>query len=267
MSDYTIIKENIKQSDSFKIDKVVNTNKTTLSILTWNVLKNEFEKEITDSYKRYPYIIEQIKKQNADIICLQEVTKEFCEVLVKEFNDYHFSDLPEFSVFKKDTTLIMSKYPFIKFEYVFNVYKRLLFGKFIFNNKELYVSNIHLTSNHGTKANEKRLAQLHGLFSFVGDNSIICGDYNATNEEQLVLFENTEYKDSWIKDIDYTFAPTVNNLAKHFSGDGIDCKIDAIYFKSDLLKVKDCYIFGKEAINENLYCSDHFGIVTIFDFL
>lgn len=56
--------------------------KEKISILSWNVLANNYEKEYYQI--RYQAIIQELEKSNVDVIVLQEVTVYFLEELMKQ---------------------------------------------------------------------------------------------------------------------------------------------------------------------------------------
>ncbi len=174
-----------------------------LVLLTWNVLKDTHSPELTYSNMRLPAAIKEITSSKADIIALQEVTRDFYQEILKQdwAKKYFISDLPTSEIFEQDTTIILSKFPFIVIEHLLSKHKRLLTAHFETANTPLYVTTVHLTSDMSNDSSQKRAQQIQVFFDWfntVQGDALILGDFNADVDEQTKLLAGKGFKDAWI---------------------------------------------------------------------
>ncbi len=78
----------ISNTENEKDDNSSNNNNNIqqdrIRAITWNVLFDDFEKDRIHSHIRYPFLLDILKKSDADIICLEEVTPSFLELVLKQ---------------------------------------------------------------------------------------------------------------------------------------------------------------------------------------
>ncbi len=251
--------------------EIPNYPQENLKILTWNILKNTHFPEITFPSVRLPVIISHLKESNADIIALQEVTKEFyVELLAENWvkGNYFVSDLPNNDIFESDTTIILSKIPFLSIEYIFSLKKRLLIAEFLLNDTKFFVSNVHLTSDMSKDAPQKRTNQMDIMLHWANNTQgehLILGDFNADTDERKVFFEkNKGFEDVWKGKNGFSYNLDTNPLAKLLSHSQKSKRIDAIYLQSSQWQCEQVELYAQNLITKEISCSDHFGILGVF---
>lgn len=241
-----------------------------LVLLSWNVLKDTHNPELTYSNMRFPAIIKEIASSKADIIALQEVTRGFYQELLKQdwAKKYFISDLPISDVFEEDTIIILSKFPFIVTEHLFSKHKRLLVAHFQTANTPFYVATVHLTSDMSNNSTQKRAQQMQVFFDWfntVQGDALILGDFNADVDEQTKLLAGKGFIDAWTDKDGYTYNPEVNPLANILSPTKRVRRLDALHLKSQQWQIKQAELFATkpfaELAGKPFFCSDHFGLL------
>jgi poly(A) polymerase len=250
-------------------------NRDDLTVVSYNVLCNLYEAENIQTEKRLPAIIHELQKNAADIIALQEVTPELVEVLLQTdwVQDYFISESVSAKTVKPYGNLLMSRLPFHLLEHQFSGHKRALVGTWNLNNKLVHLSTVHLTSNRGENALQKRTQQLATVVGYLeqqlGD-CLIVGDFNTRGDEQKEILNYGDFVDLWQKlhpeEDGYTFDPNHNPLAMLMSLEGEPARFDRILLrqgKESHYKPLSVDLFGCEPITGTegkIYPSDHFGI-------
>lgn len=215
--------------------RISSTSKTWLPerchIVTWNILFDYHQSRFIHSQQRYQSILDTLKSVLPDVICLQEVTKKFLNLLLNELwfqqNNYYviitksvinsreeksygqlmitknfrprsFSicplDLSEDDNTNSETTTTTRK-P--------KITKELIIARFGLSTKvTIDLVNLHLHSDLARNATEKRCQTLMNLFRKMKTNNyMFMGDFNfgdAHVAEQNILasYENTIH-DLW----------------------------------------------------------------------
>jgi len=241
--------------------------------------------------KRFERSLEIIKKNNSDIVALQEVTYSF---LKKVLNDKWIRKKYYFHKIKKKRNppgglFIFSIYPIVNLKYHHipsKAGRRILIAKININGSLLTVANVHLESK--PKAKKYRAKQLKYAFKVLSkySNAIILGDFNFREWDRL---ENSQIKEGYI-DIWKKLKPSERGLtlnmkqnwmAKSFAYRGTKSgRIDRIYIRSNTWKPGDIEIIGTGKINTtrktrkkkngkwikkskkyHIFPSDHFGVL------
>lgn len=250
-----------------------------LTIVSYNILSNLHDADKIYTDKRLPVILAELSKTNADIIALQEVTPEsLAFILATDWvKDYFISESPSGNNVKPYGNLLMSRWVFNLIEYQFSGHKRVLIGNWNINNQSVHLANIHLTSDRGDNAFQKRTQQLATVIGYLqqqaGDRFIV-GDFNTRGDEQDEIINHGNFIDLWKKlypeQAGYTFDPPTNPLAMLMSLEGKPSRLDRILWCSDIEKYyqpKLMYLFGCKSFISNdkqLYPSDHFGVCGVF---
>ncbi|CAF3304625.1 unnamed protein product [Rotaria sp. Silwood2] len=188
--------------------------------VTWNILFDYYQSTLIHSQQRYQAILDTLKSVLPDIICLQEVTKSFLNLLLNELwfqqNNYYviimksiinsdeeksygqlmimknfrprsFSicslDLSEDDELESPTTTTTRKY---------KAKKELIIARFGLNARvTIDLVNLHLHSDLARNSTEKRCQTLYNLFRTMKTyNYMLIGDFNfgdAHSKEQNIL--------------------------------------------------------------------------------
>ncbi len=246
-----------------------------LTIASYNILSNLHEADKIQTDKRLPTILNELHQTQADIIALQEVTPTaIAFILATDWvKDYYLTEAANANNVKPYGNLLMSRFPFELVEHQFSGHKRVLVGKWQINDRSIHVANVHLTSDRGEHALEKRSRQLATVLGYYQQQSgdcFIVGDFNTRDREQDELIDYASFKDLWKElhpiEVGYTFDPQRNPLAMLMSLEGKPARFDRILLCRDLLsttQISAIDLFGCEPVNDtngNIFPSDHFGI-------
>jgi poly(A) polymerase len=247
----------------------------TLTIASYNILSDLHEVDKIQTDKRLPAILNELYQTKADIIALQEVTPtSIAFILATDWvKDYYITEAANANNVKPYGNLIMSRLPFELVEHQFSGHKRALVGKWQINDRSFHLANVHLTSDRGENALEKRSRQLATVLGYLQQQSgdcFIVGDFNTRANEQDELVEYANFSDSWKElhptDAGYTFDPQRNPLAMLMSLEGKPARFDRILLHRDLAsttQIAAVNLFGCEPVSDThgkIFPSDHFGI-------
>ncbi len=247
----------------------------TLTVVSYNILSNLHETDKIYTEKRLPVILHELDKTNADIIALQEVTPASIEFILATdwVKNYFISESISGNNVKPYGNLLMSRLPFNLVEYQFSEHKRVLIGNWHLNDRSIQLANVHLTSDYGENAIQKRIQQLATVIGYLqqqpGD-CLIVGDFNTRGDEQDEIINYGNFSDLWQQlypNLDgYTFDPSRNPLAMLMSLEGKPSRFDRILLRQEPAShYQACAVnlFGCEPVSETngqIFPSDHFGI-------
>ena len=261
-----------------------------LKIASLNVLFLIYEKEKKEREmhltKRYPKIMENLRDLEADVIGLQEVTKEFSIMLLREDwvqKSYLTSVDPELSSsLEPYGQMILSKIPFKCIIHQLSNSKKLIAAELILNSQTMLVPVIHLTSSTekqwkmDPKAVRKQQLEVVYERASSATSAIIIGDFNIGREEEFEDILRENYVDCWHKlkkeEEGFTLDPKRNTFVASHSSNGR--RVDRILCRSNEWNPVAISLFGTEPFE---YCdeygekkimsiSDHFGLVCSFFF-
>lgn len=261
-------------------NRPIKSTRKNLRIITFNILCGLFESDKIFTEKRMPATIDILRDSQADIIGLQEVSPDFLELILSADwvrENYFVSDVNPGKTVKPFGNFILSKLPFTLVEHRFFSHKRLLVGTWEINGQKLHGAVVHLTSDRGKNAPDKRRYQLTTLLNYLHiqeGTCLIMGDFNTRGDEQKNTLNNSNFADIWEVlhpgEVGYTFEPQANPLAALMSREGKPARFDRI-----LMQGKDKHknnwvateinLFGCEPIanTDNLFPSDHFGVCAV----
>lgn len=221
--------------------------------------------------------------------------EDFLQSLLKQSwvrEEYYLSDVTG-KTLNGCGQLLLSKYPFQGFIYTFSPKKNVIFGRLFFNDRDLVIPVVHLTSSHekygphnATMKRDEQMDLLKELFTlnslsadyptFKKGDGLVMGDFNIGDEEEenknLVM---TGFLDLW-KELHpdqpgYTFDTENNPLAGLASKKG-PRRIDRVLLRSEHWSCSKMMMFGNQpkAVNISdkevqLYPSDHYGLFFILD--
>lgn len=168
-------------------------------ILTWNILFDYHHSAAIHTKDRYPMILERLKALLPDIICLQEVTRPFFNLLLNETwlseNNYRF-------ILKKSVINSVQDQSYGQMMLIKNIQprawqilpldetsskgsKEYIHTRFGVNSKvTIDLLNIHLHSNRSKNPEEKRRQALEMFFTRMEKiNYMLIGDVNFGDNE------------------------------------------------------------------------------------
>jgi endonuclease/exonuclease/phosphatase (EEP) superfamily protein YafD/uncharacterized protein (UPF0248 family) len=252
-----------------------------LTMVSYNVLIDVHHPDLIQTNKRLPAILTELRKTDADIIALQEVTPALIDLLLKTdwVRDYFISESAYADKIKPYGNLIMSRFPFQLVEHQFSGHKRSLVGRWKFNDNLVHLANVHLTSNHSENSFQKRTQQLATVLKYLQQQSgecLIVGDFNTRGDEQQEPIDYAEFVDLWQQlhpGVDgYTFDPSRNPLAMLMSLEGEPARFDRILLHHGIesnYQPRSIELFGCEPVSGTegeIYPSDHFGVCGVLEF-
>jgi len=228
---------------------MIQITKMNISLLTWNIWFDEYQKE-----HRAKILLKEIAEHNPDVIALQEVTQEALNV-IKNIKDYHIIGSP--LTFRYDT-IILSKYPVLNWSRYqlpqSNMGRNLLLGELAFPTATINVGTFHLESIFRNKQDEQvKINQLQYIEAITPINTILMGDTNLKNTTSL----ETNMIDIYEKiDKPKAYEFTYNGRTNKHILSNLMSRLDRIYVKENL-RVERFYLMGEET-----QPSDHYGVFT-----
>lgn len=221
-----------------------------LKVITWNTLMATYNVD-----ERHKKIIEILHNENPDVIALQEINVSFFYTLKKEFPKYEHNSYCEGSI-------TFSKYPILYSKCVFPPtlqIRPILIVDLLVEHTVIRIINVHLDSftifNH---MREKQIDYINKNLLY--ENTILLGDFNFNDTGKEWELIQPEFIDIWrffYPDIPgYTWDIEKNKMAYDFSE-----RIDLILCKGNLIPI-NIKMIGTEPFKDNLWPSDHFGLVT-----
>lgn len=258
----------------------ISFSQNSLRVVTYNI---QGMRPGTSHEIRIQHIIENFKTLDPDIIGLQEInaTKNTTDpqnqaVTIADALSDHFG-IPYYYYYQKtheawdnqfkEYVGIVSKYEFIDQGY-FDLQPGIFPRKVVWGLFATPVGNINFFNTHlsyySAWVNEKEIDE---ILNFAGvkmaiqgnNNAIIVGDFNATPDTpSYSKMMNANYTDTY-----KTINPNLDGFTAPYPYPSI--RIDYIFVTSysDLV-IDDSYCIMQNPINQDLYCSDHLGIMTTF---
>ena len=240
------------------------------SIMTWNILCELFDEEQKkDSEKRFPLIIREIERSDADIIALQEITPEMWQKLVDEPSIsalYAITKLPSEVALGQ---VILTKAKISKCEVLrLSVQKHaIMLTLATKTGRPLRIVNIQLISDYAKNAAFRRMSELATIGKYIDDtdDTILLGDFNfGDDDEEEKTVPWGSFIDAWHilrgSEAGVTFDYERNEMAKITCGPvEISRRLDKIKIKG-LLVPSDIHIAAKRAGADGLRPSSHYAV-------
>lgn len=260
-----------------------------ISILSFNIWFDVYAER-----ERTAALLACIFKNNADVICLQEVRPHIYDKLKKNLKkyDYHYpKNIPcsygcvIFSKYKISKclslpfkkTLMGRELVLAKIDYPCQVLEN---DRLCVERVEIVICTTHLESEFSkTVKNFTKWSQIEESFNVLEGmyqrykNIIFCLDSNLTTEDDKYEFpfnHNTKWKDSWItkgnEDNKFTFDGKKNIYLKRKKC-RYRSRLDRIIFKSDNCHLDDFNLIkdASDYVLSWISPSDHFGILGKFE--
>lgn len=246
--------------ENFEENEIIPENFT---VMTFNILSDEYEKNITNLSKRLPQILKFLIERNCDIICLQEVQPQVL-IELKKLTDFHVNH----TTIGINDIVIMTKIKPFSSELIDIGQQKcaIMVTLHMENDKELNIVGIHLTSDYHGDNSRKRTSQLYKIKNCLEGkkNVILLGDTNEPTYEHI-LGHFTNYNDCWInlkdtrEDKGFTYNPVVNTLAKKLSNNRSPLRLDRILYSNN--SALNCV----EIDMQNITLSDHYPLIAKFN--
>jgi hypothetical protein len=258
-----------------------------ISFATYNIWFDNYEQ-----VNRASHVILEIlgTKPKISVISLHEVTRHILDFIKKSpLSEYYI--IPESqTIYNYDTIIIVLKnfkiekliiQPFSNTRMSRNLKIITLSLTSAKKKINVLVASAHLESEFKIKnPNLYKMDQLSETFSILDtlikenpnkyDIVIFMGDTNIISKEQKVFNEiiPIDWKDYFIefgspKVLEYTYDHTKNNNVRI----PVKSRLDRLYFKnlSDIFEPYSFAFLGQEPSRNNLFQSDHFGILATFE--
>lgn len=252
---------------------------SSLTVATYNILFDLYEKELLDLAPRMPLLLEEIEGVRADLVALQEVTPPFFAELLNQqwLQDHYFiSDAPGGISVRPSGVVLLSRYPLSSVSLLSLAReKKAIVADVVVGCQLLRACVVHLSSQRAPNAVAVRAEQLSQIQSELSsrdlqaDATILLGDFNYRAEEDQYL-RAMEYKDVWPivrpDDPGLTYNPSRNSLAELVSESGAMARYDRIFFQSGAMALtpQRAWLFGTVPDKEGKFPSDHFGLSCTF---
>jgi 2'-5' RNA ligase/endonuclease/exonuclease/phosphatase family metal-dependent hydrolase len=222
---------------------------TDVTILTYNLLfdapdeAGRFDSATLEPETRLQCALDVIERSNADIVCLQEVTKATLTVLlacgfVRE--RYFASEFVDASGGGETVVpygqVTLAKRAFETSVLPLSSVKRVTATRFQIGSHTVLLCNVHLPSSVGKNGAARRLQHLNAVLSLAeqdhADHVLIVGDTNMEPTETIATFD-----DAWLAlgrtdEQGFTFDPERNPTAKITSIRGVSRRYDRVLFHS-----------------------------------
>ena len=227
--------------------KMKNIHKfTKIKICTYNIWTDDKLAAYTFQEKRMPYILDEITKNDADIICLQDVSPLALNYFLEQqtlTNNYYFLDI----IFPGPPNNSKNLYVLFKYK-PREILKYNNMILIIYPN--LIVINVQL--HNGS------LDDIHELIKTYYDNNkiIIVGDINYDYND--INLQSDKFTDCWTKNnpnvIGNTSDTTVNKMKWNFNYTKEEIRSDIILYKGNKIRPIETHLIGIEPkfmINKN----------------
>lgn len=261
-----------------KQDEIVVPEGLNISIMSYNIRQDTaFDSNERDWGYRKEYLINHIKEQSPDILCMQEVQKKQNNDLVSALEDY---DIVWYSrkvdesqeglsiAYKKDVYELVSKDMFWLSEtpnqeskgfgagFLRICVHAVLRHKELQKNLSVYSVHLEVTSE---KARKSEIAMIIDRINADENYAIVCGDFNTTKEsESYQMISNV------MNSVQY-YAPYTDDgiTYQDYGGNMVsfDDPIDFIFVDKNIFSYKfDILDEHKEIDGKSVYYSDHYAI-------
>ncbi len=251
-----------------------------ISIMSYNIRLDTFADGGNHSWNvRKPYMVNHIKEQNPDIICMQEVMNNQYTALAAGLEDYDFvwysrsedGSQEGLSVaYKKDKYELISKDMFWLSETPKKESKG--FGasflricvhvvlKNIETQKELSVYSVHLEVM-GKEVRVKEINMILDILSKDERKAIVCGDFNATKKEQCYKLISEKMNSTQAVAKTTEEGITYQDFGKSEEDLSFKDSIDFIFVDKDFyVRNFDILQEHKEIDGSAIYYSDHYAV-------
>ena len=262
-----------------------------ISVMSYNIWFDENERD-----KRLLSLINTIKQNNPDIVCLQEVIPDIAKILNNKLGNTYNYIYPE-EIEQSYGCMIFSRYKITKYED--QEYNKTFMGRklcyavieynmigndipgdnqFIVSKQNVVIATSHFESEfkkiNGIKTEQYINARklLNDLYNTYGP-VIFCSDTNILpHEEKYFITNDKNWSDAWKENgcdnlIEYTYDTKLNlNLKNRNFQKEIRSRIDRIIYRGNSV-LNPLYFKLIKGDQNNIEPSDHFGIMAEFELI
>jgi poly(A) polymerase len=257
---------------------------TTMKCLSFNMLFSHADVNVFHPVARMKLFLQELEKEAADVVALQEVTPDAFQIMTAEFikKNYYLSDTVGHSVHPTGQ-VILSRWPFHSaWQQNFGPVKRCVYGRIESPIGDLIVAAVHLTSDYANNSEERRVRELEQIIAEIGKGQqcLIIGDFNFGDEGPEQAKVNwSGVNDCWHTadtndDKDgFTFDITTNWLAERTCRHHrYPRRLDRILFRTERLTPTTAAVCMKaleprrvgDTEMVEIFASDHYGVACTF---
>jgi poly(A) polymerase len=226
-----------------------------------------------------------LDSQDADVICLQEVTAYFLERVLAEpwvRQKYRISHKDAKSLGAlKYATVMLSKLQVVSFsshDLPSFMDRKLIVGELIVAEHHVLVATVHLESEMQVGQRQNQMACMHQWLGEKNMSYVIAGDFNfGTNAVENEVLQPYDWHDVWAQrfphEDGFTRDTETNSLLRGQYPDGLQARFDRIVTHSAIssgciLDAFEIHRLGVVPISDELptvHPSDHYGLAaTVF---
>ncbi|MCB9795153.1 MAG: DUF504 domain-containing protein [Alphaproteobacteria bacterium] len=248
------------------------THRGRLRVFTWNLLFDLYDDEPVRTEERLPAILAELRRCEADLIGLQEVTPSLLAHIVEDPVlrwRYQLSDVRG-ETLEPYGQLLLSRFPLrgLGLRRLSRT-KRLLIASLELSGWPLQVAVLHLTSDRRGDGHALREAQARALLETLGEgDALLLGDFNFGEERRLPCLEDAGFVDLWPRmrpgDPGHSFDPAGNPLAALTSRRGAPRRLDRVWLRSEARRARpvSATLSAQERLGPaaDLSPSDHYAL-------
>lgn len=251
-----------------------------MRVATYNVWNSE-----KGMPQREQYVIDEIVKINADIVCLQEVRDRVQAETITKSADYSHCFFDHYPG-EAEGLCILSKIPFSRcVSWITSC--NSLFCSFVYNHKLIGIVNLHLPWDSVLR----REKQIKDIIATINEEKLdyvlMAGDFNCSDTSDVHRFltgdcslGNMEANPNWY-DLALSYAGVTGTKAEYtlnfrenprFKGNTIETntRVDRILLRNtyphEFPTLKECTVYGERIYEDiGLSASDHYGVVAEID--
>jgi len=228
-----------------------------------------------------------LHEEDADVLCLQEVTPEFlertlAEPWVREKYSISHKDAQSLGVMKY-ATVMLSKLEVLGYsshDLPSFMDRRLIVGSFRVHGYDVLVATVHLESEAQVQSRQQQMACMHEWLGEKKKPYIIAGDFNfGTNAVENQSLPSYSWHDMWAQlqphEDGFTRDTATNLLLRGQYPDGLQARFDRVIThstKGSTCVLEPCEIkrLGLNAVSPELpdvHPSDHYGLAATVSML
>lgn len=247
-----------------------------MKIATYNIWNSE-----SGMPYRSKYIVNEIQKIKADVVCLQEVhNHELAEIIAVNagYKYWYFDNYQN----DEEGLCILSNIPFEECDSWLND-SNAIYCSFLHKGKKVSVINVHLPWDSVAERERQIVSIVTAVDKKQNDFVYMLGDFNCNDSSDVqrflrgeCLLNNCESRPCWF-DLALSYAELTNTNAEYtlnfrenprFKINTIETnsRYDRILLRNtypcDFPILRKCTLFGQTIYNDiNLSASDHYGVV------
>jgi tyrosyl-DNA phosphodiesterase 2 len=260
----------VSKLESFSYSNKQNQRKT-LKFLSFNVWFNEYNWDI-----RIKEILKIVEAKNPDVICFQEITKDFFKMILNTDNikeKYYITAAP-YEMRNWYDIIILSKYKCKSYTFPFmsKMNRKLLYITIIYNKKLIRIGTVHLESMNNMYKRDNQLSESYRILlgidkslPFEISHAFLIGDFNFSEKENkfIRLFGFIDPVEKYLEK---------EKIDKYFTMKSMKgyppWRPDRFTYKSNTnsFNIKSFEVIGKEPIFKETFFnpvgtpSDHYGL-------